>query len=273
VRLSEIGYMVNGHPKSSNPSLRRSADAGGIGHAHGVLSLVVALMAVTILSMFFCLFLVVQQLRAIEAGRVESGEPTKHRPSPSESYHVFRIFHLDNAVLNGRDRGVGIRIEEQQKRELAALREALAACSADDGALLVQVRGYASSAPFMVDSVIADNSDEMNLQVANERAEAIVQILKADKSSLNVESAPWKTFSEMVDARSFNDHEGDGRSSMREFLNRRVEIVVPDIGECVAQRWSGDGEAEALSRVMPPVAGAAGPDPGNRGGRPTRPAL
>ena len=107
-------------------------------------------------------------------------------------------------MLEGEHRGVGISVEGEQRQHLEALREALSACAAGGERLAVEVRGYASSAPFNERTAggltRAQNSDERNLNVANQRAAAAADVLRAGDSNLEVTEVVWESFGEMTAA-------------------------------------------------------------------------
>ena len=185
--------------------------------------------------------------------RGESGQPgvggngggrePVSRPVPvtdSSEEHRFRVFHLRNAVLRGTERGAGIWILGEGREHLEALRAALAACATEDGVLGVEVRGYASSAPFSERGAggerRAADSDELNLGVANMRARAVREILQGGTGKLEVTAHEWGSFGEMTAARGFRDRKVENEPSDREYLNRSVDIVVRNIGECAVAR-------------------------------------
>ena len=196
------------------------------------LTVTIALMAVVIAAIFALLLCALKEIRAIQVG----GDGQVRR-------YVFRAFHLDNAVLGGADDGVGIRIDGDQKRRLEALRDALVACPPAKGALDVVVRGYASSAPFRNrDAAVVEDSDKRNLEAANRRAEVVARILGDGESNLKVTPKLWKSFEDMRDARPFDDHHAGGeRAPELEFLNRSVEVLVPDTGECMVRHGAEEG--------------------------------
>ena len=79
----------------------------------------------------------------------------------------------------------------------------------------------------------AQDSDERNLNVANQRAAAAADVLRAGDSNLEVTEVVWESFGEMT-ARRFRDRDEEDLPSDREYLNRSVDVVVQNISGCAA---------------------------------------
>ena len=197
------------------------------------------------------------RVRAVEDGGRAGPASNEERATPAagrglvvrqeaDGPHVFRVFHLRNAVLAGDAEGEGIRIEGDQRRRLEALRNALAACATGNEGPSVEVRGFASSAPFMDGEVVAEDSNALNLRAANARAASVADVLEAGESRLKVQRRVWASFDEMEEARSFRDlDESDGRVPDREYLNRSVEIRVADMDGCAVASAVDGGRQSA----------------------------
>ena len=178
----------------------------------------------------------------LNGGRPERSSAAAGQSSPRmrgggpESPEVFRVLYLRNGVLEGENRGVGIEVRGQERLHLHALRDALAACAAEEENLTMEVRGFASSAPFNERTVNGlrrvQDSDSRNLDVANQRAVAVAEILAADGSGLDIETMAWKSFDAMRSAIKFKDRDEDDVPTDREYLNRSVEISLENLGEC-----------------------------------------
>ena len=119
--------------------------------------------------------------------------------------------------------------------------------------LKLKVQGFASIAPVPVNGMIDDKqSNSLNRQIANERAEAVIYFLtltdsKYDQDScvavldskkyakditwtgtnFDVSYRRWKSYDEMNNKKPVkNPQEEEGRQLDREFLNRSVHIII-----------------------------------------------
>ena len=126
---------------------------------------------------------------------------------------------------------------DEQER-LKMIFDALEACARDDESnpVEIQVVGFASSAP--VDQPDLKDSDQANLDIANERAKRVERLLQsfrekspnADRISIHLHE--WSSHDEMVEARDrqFRDYEEVHRNAAAQFINRRVEIRLISAG-------------------------------------------
>lgn len=86
----------------------------------------------------------------------------------------------------------------------------------------LRVRGFASSAPFAI------NSDALNLKLANERTASVKRILER-LLGINVVGHQWTSFENMIGNRRLRDVTLEGKRIDRiEGYNRRVEIFWSD---------------------------------------------
>jgi hypothetical protein len=109
----------------------------------------------------------------------------------------------------------------------------------------LRVVGYASSAEFKDDLL---HSNDLNLDVSNERAGraliALESLTKADPS-FAVSFKPYKDFEDMVVQRLYLDRIGPQMALDREYLNRRVDIVIEEAGSCTTPQQVVDEMSRA----------------------------
>ncbi len=173
--------------------------------------------------------------------RIGVGMGGRWETTPDGAY-VVRVFHRENGVLAGPREGAGILVGEERRGRLETLAVALAACARGGAGLEVTVRGFASSAPFRDENgdPLTD-SDALNLKVANRRAAEIARILASAAPSLTITTGEWMSFGDMAGARLRDRETAGQRIADREFLNRSVEVVVPDLGGCTVPPEGGEG--------------------------------
>lgn len=125
-----------------------------------------------------------------------------------------------------------------------------------DGRLKLKIQGFASIAPVPVNGIINDKSDTLNLQIANERAEAVIYFLtladnKYDQEScvavldskkyakdstwtgtnFDVSYKPWESYDKMNKEKPLKNPPEDSKNKEdrqldREYLNRSVRIII-----------------------------------------------
>ena len=148
---------------------------------------------------------------------------------------VHLLVHFRNAQLSGADGGLGdegIVLEPVHRTMLHRTVDALAACAVPGSPVTITPYGFASSAPF----VGRNNTDELNLQVANGRAEAVhdeLVRLSAGRSNLRIKDpTEWDTFEEMVAARDACIESPSGARARGSFLDRVVVLDLQTTGSC-----------------------------------------
>ncbi len=109
-------------------------------------------------------------------------------------------------------------LDAGEKVRLTATFDVFRQC--ESGALFV--RGFASSLGF--NGFNTEQSRELNLQLANRRAESVKRFISA-KYGMEVKIWTWKNYEEMVDERRIRDISVNGtRDIEQESKNRRAEI-------------------------------------------------
>ena len=114
---------------------------------------------------------------------------------------------------------------------LTRLGSDLSRCSEGERLARVEVLGFASSSDF--DGCPGD-SDQLNLELANSRAEAVKKLIeKKSDDRLNVQAPPWGRSSEMIARRRYFDRLTGGHySEGKGLLNRRVEVRLVEAAGC-----------------------------------------
>lgn len=133
----------------------------------------------------------------------------------------------DGPWLSEESRGITLSTEQGEK--LTKFARALVAC-ATPAQVRLKVQGYSSTREFQG----ASNSDDLNLDAANLRAEVVRAHLVAEganeKNNVHVRHDPWRRYAEIQ--RPFKDAEGFSGITDQEQLNRVVYIELQDAGGC-----------------------------------------
>ena len=141
----------------------------------------------------------------------------------------------ENARLNNDEditsESVGVRLAPRHERRLEKIAVAFKACQRETGSpVKFGVTGYSSTAKFQRENsdrrVEMPNSDELNLETANFRAEVVADYLRA--KDFEVELKQWKSFENL--RRPYLDDSPPGTDT--EALNRTVFIEVLHAGAC-----------------------------------------
>ena len=163
------------------------------------------------------------------------GTPGADNPTASRIEVLF-----DNARLQPKKGGrsltessPGIALTAPQGAELDKLAAALLACAEPGPSVRLKLQGYSSTRAFVDETgTRLLNSDELNVQAANLRAEAVKGRLASQgihpDGGFDVRYRPWETFADM--ARPFKD--SGFRGAAQEQLNRVVFVELQDAGAC-----------------------------------------
>ena len=181
----------------------------------------------------------------LSADDVASGDGAQSKVS------FLLMFYEDateKAVKTGN--GPGVSVSDDQIPFLRSIAETVTACSngKESRAELIVI-GSASSERF--DTLPLRRSNQLNLKLANLRAEVVAKLLNEFSSSFGkaesrgsgplgmpeVKVHKWKSYEDMVRARKFRDRDDNGSYiDERARLTRSVEITVEKAGECEFQR-------------------------------------
>lgn len=130
----------------------------------------------------------------------------------------------------------GIALSEPQRKKLDKLADALVACATLDAKdkVHLKVQGYSSTRPFMDGGRVRNDSDLLNKDAANLRAEVVIarlDIKVSQASNIHVDHEPWDQYADIE--RPFKDLYplGTGETD-QEQLNRVVYIDLKDAGRC-----------------------------------------
>lgn len=145
---------------------------------------------------------------------------------------VFFLVYKDNANLTKDDEGnlAGIDVEDHHREWLERFNSAVQACGTKSKVKL-RILGHASSAEFMIDGEIDENSNKNNLDAANMRADRVSSFISNNRN-VSVKTEKWGTYNEMAAIRPFSDNLLDENVSDQQLLNRSVSIVLENQGAC-----------------------------------------
>jgi hypothetical protein len=113
-------------------------------------------------------------------------------------------------------------LDAGQRRVLADFFAAAASCTD----LQLEVFGFASSATYANDPL-----GEKNLKLALDRADSIIALAR-DYQITDRRRHEWSDITEMNRKRGVKDEVGGARVTVREFLNRRADVVIHLPAEC-----------------------------------------
>lgn len=148
---------------------------------------------------------------------------------------VHLLVHFRNAQLSGANGDLvdeGIVLEPVHQTMLRGTVNALAECAALGSPVTITPYGFASSAPFTG----RYDTDDLNVQVANGRADAVhdeLVRLSAGRPNLSIEApTKWNTFEDMVAARDACIESPSGARARGSFLDRVVVLDLQTTGRC-----------------------------------------
>lgn len=133
----------------------------------------------------------------------------------------------------------GVTLDDATAGFLDKVVEGLVDCGTPTDPVRLEVRGFASSSKFEG----RDDSNELNLEVANRRAVAVHERITGRLAemagvpevagSLDVALRTWRFYDKMAASAGFNDRDDEGEySEQRGLLNRRAEILLHDPAGC-----------------------------------------
>ncbi|WP_031433345.1 hypothetical protein [Methylomarinum vadi] len=131
----------------------------------------------------------------------------------------------------------GTKIDSLHRSFLLQLSKDLSQCGSENKPIRLQVRGFASSSK-VVDYAKCNNAssdEEANLFIADARRDNVIRYLSKNRGKyLRIESYDWQgDYKKMQRQRRYSDRFMSREySKARGQLNRRVEIVLLDAGEC-----------------------------------------
>jgi len=157
-------------------------------------------------------------------------------PQSGQSVPTFLVPFGEEAEVCAADAScvIGISLDSTSMTYIQMLGQGLSSCGTTLAPVEVSVRGFASSSRFPGRA----DSDDLNRQVANQRAGVVAATLRnalsvPAREDVRITTVTWPTYSEMTQVAGFNDVDGDGQySADRGLLNRRAEIAVDRSGEC-----------------------------------------
>ncbi len=130
----------------------------------------------------------------------------------------------------------GYALHADTRSFLESIAAGLLSC-ADRAPVEIEVRGFASSAPFED----CDDSDELNRMIANYRGEAVATVLEdaialargsGAEGAIRIAPREWGSHLDMYRSIGFEDRIDGVYSTERALLTRRAEVVVVDAGGC-----------------------------------------
>jgi len=127
----------------------------------------------------------------------------------------------------------GLRPTEAAVQFLDSLVQGLKTCATGEAAVLLEVRGFASSSLF-ADSLA---SDSLNTALANRRADVVAEHIRSRAGGVGdvrVQSVHWQDYAAMAHAVGVRDR--DRRTGRfipeRGLMSRRVSVDLVDAGDC-----------------------------------------
>lgn len=156
--------------------------------------------------------------------------------SPTIKVESRFTFLYENARLNEEGKvtreSFGVRLAPRHLKRLELLTNALRPCHQPDAPVKFLVTGYASTAEFLVqpEAEPLSNSDALNLETANLRAQVIGDYLR--HQAFEVEPKQWPAGQDLQ--RPYLD---DGQAGMdQQALNRTVFVELTSAGACDSAR-------------------------------------
>lgn len=182
----------------------------------------------------------IKECSLFPAGPNCGGATPDEKPSPAVLPQLPLLF--ENAKLAPRQSpdedwwlspdSEGVTLTPAHKTALDTFIKAFTPCAAVEGrTVLVRVEGYASSRQFVdQDGRPLPDSDALNLQAANLRAQGVADYLRNAGQGFEIDYEPWASFDAMQ--RPFVDRSKALQGTEQEALNRSVVVQVHDAGGC-----------------------------------------
>lgn len=178
----------------------------------------------------------------------ETSRPVAYVLAPDSMLSVLRIHplvHFENAEVGpaGELTERGVTLSTAREAALEEVVEALRPCAAPERPVTIRPYGFASDDPFLdrFSDGIRDDSDELNVEAANRRAEAVHAALAKltesaapDEPGMTVEAPiAWGGFDEMVEERNAMIRV-PADSARDPFNDRVVVLLMMSTGACRA---------------------------------------
>ena len=174
---------------------------------------------------------------------VEPSRPPLVYVAPDSMLSVLPIHplvHFENAAVDG-ERVLterGITLPDARRAMLKADLKALRPCAAPDRPVTIRPYGFASDDRFAIPGVNRDESDRLNVAVANRRARAVYDALNRliEENELSIavdEPFEWETFEKMREARNSMIRVPEG-SDRDPFSDRVAVLHLMSLGACGA---------------------------------------
>lgn len=145
------------------------------------------------------------------------------------------LVHFENAAVDGAGELTerGTTLHDARKTVLREDIEALRPCAAPDRPVTIRPYGFASDHLFQVPGVDRDESDRLNVEVANRRAGAVYDALaELSEPDMTVETPiVWERFDEMVNVRNSMIRVPEG-SDRDPSADRVVVLHLISLGAC-----------------------------------------
>lgn len=151
-------------------------------------------------------------------------------------YAVFPVFFGQSASgFNSATRSfaTGTTLGSAETQIIRSLVRGLLNCTGDSQQVRLKVRGFASSGGFA--GVTPQQSQQLNLQAANARAEAVLNLIRQEAAGapgLAAEAETWDSFETMQGAQALQDTIDGSFNSDLGNLSRRADILLEDPGSC-----------------------------------------
>lgn len=171
---------------------------------------------------------------------------------------IHPLVHFENAAIDGAGELTerGTTLHDARRTVLREDIEALRPCATLDRPVTIRPYGFASDHLFQMPGVDRDESDRLNVEVANRRAGAVYDALAELSGPGMTVEAPivWERFDEMVNARNSMIRVPDG-SDRDPSADRVVVLHLMSLGACRAFDLPAPSAATAppaLISAVPP---------------------
>jgi hypothetical protein len=177
---------------------------------------------------------------------VNVGADEAPKRSAREKESVFLVpflFEAGGCDVNSEEFRKGRDLDPSTRQFIDNLTRGLLRCARRDRPVKLQVRGFASSQAFRCPGDGTERSRELNREIANARAQAVVDAIADVEAAVRnggpgmsgtvlVEPIMWATFAAMKAGQRWSDEEAGTYSHDRAILTRRAEITLIDSSDC-----------------------------------------